>query len=43
VLLAIILKLWGTAPVNIGTKSIRLVSVLVLANTCFLIAILFKK
>jgi len=42
ILFAILLKL-GNVPFAIGTMSIRLVSLLVVANTSFILAILSKK
>jgi len=42
ILFAIFLKL-GNAPLAVGTMSVRLISILVLANTSLILAILFKK
>jgi len=42
ILFAILLKL-GNAPLAVGTISVRLVSLLVVANTSFILAILSKK
>ena len=42
ILLAILLKL-GNAPLVVGMMSVRLISLLVVANTSFILAILFKK
>lgn len=42
ILFAILLKL-GNAPLMVGTLSVRLISLLVLANTSLILAILLKK
>ena len=42
IVLAVVLKLGG-AWLVIGNREIRLISVLVVANSCFLLALLFKK
>ncbi len=42
ILLAITLKIAGT-HLLLGSKSIKLISLLVMANTSFILAILFKK
>ena len=42
ILLAITLKIAGTHQL-LGSKSIKLISLLVMANTSFILAILFKK
>jgi len=42
ILFAILLKL-GNVPLAVGTMSVRLVSLLVVANTSFILAILLKK
>jgi len=42
VLFAILLKL-ADVPLLVGTMNIRLISLLVVANTLFILAILFKK
>lgn len=42
ILFAILLKL-GNVPLAVGTMSAKLVSLLVIANTSFILAILFKK
>jgi len=43
IILAIIMKIAGASPVDIVLTNVRLISLLVIANTCFLIAILYKK
>jgi len=43
VLMAIIMKIGGASPVDVGLTNVRLISLLVIANTCFLVAILLKK
>ncbi len=42
ILFAILLKL-GNAPLMVGTLSVRPISLLVLANTSLILAILLKK
>ena len=42
-LMTIILRVWGISPVDIGIANVRHLSLLVLANTFILIAILFRK
>ncbi|MFH1655055.1 MAG: hypothetical protein ABH954_00380 [Candidatus Omnitrophota bacterium] len=43
IVLAVILKIGGASPVDMVLTNVRLISILVIANTCFLVAILYKK